>query len=457
MKLRDALIGIALGAAAFTGCDDPTPDAFSGDPTAVDGETSYFEKLSSLTVAPAGVQARPGVLTPAALEAKVLALIDTAELKVELALAHMTSEAVAEALIRKAEAGVEIRVAADADAADEAGFVALEAGGIEVVYGDGAQFWSPQPGIEVDRGGDANRMTHGFILVDKYRFISITGGLLGPDSTAWQIGAQGRGEILGRDMGHSLNQLLGGTFSTSLTVFGAPLSADGNFRTFYPIEDGVVEWSIGPQEPLTKELIDRIYGARASIWLAAERFSNPRLFEALAYKAAAGFEVQVVLSPKAAEEAWPVDGTCEDTADACCAIDPETGESASDCVEVSRAGDLSRVFQAIVSEGGRPAYDGRTVRPSLAVRDGVMGTTLIIDAEPSPKNGLKYPGQAMISSQPLAPTVAFGRDLAAELVYALPSDFFTDGNMLVLHESLVQRQSDYEAAVGWFLSMLEAP
>ncbi len=423
---------VALGL-ALSACDtsDPRPSAYAGDPSAIDGETDFFERFETILVTPEGTG-----LTAAAFEQRVIALIDAAQTEVVAAFGHLGSVPVADALAAAQARGVTVYVAADTDARGEAGFRALSEHGVRVVYGDGAQIWSPQPGLDVRRLGSQNRMTHTMVIADGLRLIAITGGLFdveAPEVEArWQLGFAATGEIFCKDFRHTLRQLMAGTFATTLTLFGASTSADGNNRTVYPMEDGVVEAYYGPQEPLAKQMIDEIYRARSSVWLASENFSNEALLDALRYKVEAGFDVRVIVGTSARGEAYRFDDHTE---------------------RVGLVDDLEAALDALEALGREGA------RARLVEKDGPTGTVIILDAVRSPINDAKYAGQAFISSQPLSPTISFGStELRDGSLPGRPSDVFTDGHMVVLRENNANPTTgDFPAAVAWFEALWEAP
>jgi phosphatidylserine/phosphatidylglycerophosphate/cardiolipin synthase-like enzyme len=423
--MRARTVGLAglLALAGLSACDtdDPRPSSLeSANLAPVDGESSFFEQVAVLQVGPAGP------LTPADLEAQVVTLIGGATTEIVGAFERFESEIIAEALVAAQDRGVIVRLAGDEDARQQAGFVALAEGDVAVTFGDGPQMWSPQPGMDVRRLGSQNRMTHSVIIADGLRMIAINGGFGDPEAEdgRWQLGFSALGETLVDDWRHGIEQLVAGTFSTTLTVFGASTSADGNNRTSYPTEDGVVEGYIGPSEPLTKHIIDEIYAARASVWVASATMSNNEIINALRYKAEAGFDVKVIISPEAASEAYAFE-----------------------------QGDTQRV--GMVPEL-RAAFEGLD-NASLIEKVGPTGTVVITDAARSPIDRQFHGGQAFIMSQSLAPTVAFDRhEFRDGTLPGLPSDVFTDGNMLVLRENRVREAaSDFDAAVQWYKSLSE--
>ena len=377
-------VSIALVAG---GCDqtDPKPAAFGGELVPIEGETSYFERFDTFAVA-SGADAAP-------LEAEVAQFIGSAEFSVDVALAHLESLVVAEALIAARDRKVPVRVAADIDVRGEAGFVALEAAGLPVVYGDGALQWNPQPTVEVAREGAHNLMTHSTVIVDRTRVLNLSGGFTVRPTA--RVGFRAVGEDIGFDFGDAIDQLLGGVFATTLTLYGATVVSDPNNQTFYPVEDGVIELWFGPGEPLIKQLIDEIYSARGSVDLATEALQNAEIIYALRYKAEAGFRVRVVIDTEGRDAAF------------------------------SRADALVGFFDEI-----RAAHGTQT--PSIVFVDGVAGTMMVTDTAPSPVDGKRTTGKAFVMSGPLVSSVPFEqRDADAS---SRTGASFTDANMWTVHE-----------------------
>ena len=226
------------------GCDTGAPGPLSWDGRFEGigpGESSYFN------------QVHVGVVDGAAgyddLEAQALALIAGAELGVDVALARFESTAIATALVAAAEAGIEVRVVGDVDHRQQAGFLAVEEGGVLPVYGDGPLAWQAIFGADpVLRGGDDSRMTHNFILVDRRRLLNLSVGFPGGEAGHGQAYFATVSEDLGKDYGDVFDQLHGEVFATTLTFYDQSVSSDNNRRTYYPTEDGLLEVYFGPQE-----------------------------------------------------------------------------------------------------------------------------------------------------------------------------------------------------------------
>jgi sugar-specific transcriptional regulator TrmB len=391
-------------------CDNtaPTPTSWDGRFESVTGgEFDYFTQL------------RVGVVDGAAeyaeLEAQAVTLINGAELRVDVALESFASSLVADALIEAADNGVEVRVVGDVDLREQTGFLALEAAGIMPIYGDGPLLWQAIFGADlVQREGEDCRMTHNFVLADRRRLLNMSVGFV--PETPRQAYFVTVSEKIGKDYGDIFDQLHGEVFATTLTFYHQSVSSDNNRRTYYPTEDGLIEIYFGPQEPLMKEIIDRIYGARQSIHVASSVLLNNEVARALRYKATAGFDVRVVV------------GTANDTDDP--------------------AGTLGTHLNALTDAPGAPIY---RVDPSISQ------TVILVDALADDAN-LHRPGRGIVLSLPIFAAVPFR---VAEVTQdglkleARPSDRFSDANMWVVHENEAAR-GDFTALVDIFTAHFDA-
>lgn len=435
LKLRGYVLSGVLAAVA---CGDPAPDPYGGDLSPIDGESDYFGQLAVYGAGPQGEK------SASALERDVVAAIDGAESSVSAVFSSLESVAVAEALIRARDRGRYVRVATDIDSVDagQAGFQTLEDAGFAVIEalptdaleenvqreqqnaairaqggyiaaGNGSLAWSPQPGVLIDRPGSHNRVTDSYVLVDRLRMISLSGGFPADYEDLDQVAVLARNQTLVIDYGEAFDQMAGGVFAATLTVFGAPLSSDTNNRTFYPTEDGWVGAWFGPQEPNVKHVLDEVYRARSSVFVASSELDNPFLARALRYKAEAGFRVRVLVPanpppPSRGDQDW---------------------------------------YQFL--EDAFADLDNAELR-----RKGHVGGTLVLlDAERSPIDGQKHLGQAMILSSGLVPAIPF-RQVTEDDYESFPVDSFSNSNMLSVFEHEGSGGSaDFDAALTHFERM----
>lgn len=363
----------------------------------------FYLQASAFVVAPGDA-----VMSSDALEGEVIALIRGAREEVLVALEDFESTAVAEALVAAHVAGVEVRVVGDADRRAQAGFALIEAADVPVTYGDGALSWNPNPFLAVDRIGDTNRMTLNVVVADRLDVIALSGGFPAADDASYQLGIRLHGEDLARDVADVHDQLFGGTFATTLTFYGASTSADANHRTIYPLPDERrFEMFFGPQEPAAKHLIDEIYAARASVWIATEFLANESVVSALRYKAEAGFDVRVVA------------GTSVPTED-------------------------DRVLPELVSALGDTDATVRTL-------DGVQGSLVLIDVVASPFDGATFPARMFVSSAPFVGAVPFAGE--GEDARPRTSAVFTDFMVWMLGEQSGVRPEAIDEAAQRFTEL----
>ncbi len=338
--------------------------------------------------------------TYAAAVDEVRILIDTAELQLDVMLENLDDTQIADAIAAAAERGVAVRVVGDVDRRTQAGFEALEAAGIAPIYGDGPILWNGVFGEDpIERTGEDNRMTHNVIIADRQRLISLSAGF--PDDVRQrpQAGFAADSEVLARDFGNIFDQLYGEVFATTLTYYDQPVVSDTNNRTLYETEESIIELYFGPQEPLVKELIDRIYAARSAVWIATPTMLNSEIARALIYKGASGFDVRVVVGTTDGAEA--------------------------------EAGALPGVFADLADQRGEDLPAFRTL-PALTAG----GTLIVLDGQPTFDGDQKQPGVALVLSAPLFESVPYaitgvrpdGLDLEAR-----PSDRFTDAHLWGVH------------------------
>lgn len=364
---------------SFAGCAQEAPKAAS----------ELFDRYEATFV--------PVAATPAeglAVQTAFVAAIAGANRTIDLAVEGFDDTRSATALIDAARRGVSIRVVGDEDRRGDAGFIALAAAGIPVVFGDGALPWSPSPGVSMVRGGNDNRMSHNFMVVDGASvFVASNGPVVASGGRA-QLFTTLVSEDLAKDFTGAFQQMFGGVFATTVTSYGEPMPSNTNNRTRIPMADGsVLSTWFGPQEPIIKEAIDRIYGARASVYLVASGLYNKELVDALRYKAAAGFTVKVVVDAAAADAAG------------------------------------SRVSRL---EGG--INDPATPSPNATVTrlPSVGFNALIIDAEPSALDGTQGPATMFVPSQPFIETIPYVTGAAG--FEPRPCDTFFDSNAWAIAE-----------------------
>ncbi|MCA9538633.1 MAG: hypothetical protein KC620_07075, partial [Myxococcales bacterium] len=362
MNMRTLAPTLAMALLAGCAPESPAPTSYFGTLEPESGQKPYATQFATLTV-PATEAAA------ATIEAQVVDLIRRAQNTLDVAFPAFESQPIADALLAARLRGITVRVVGDADTRNQAGFRALDDGNLHVEFGDGAISWNGVFGADpILRTGDDNRMTHSLVIADRQRLLVLTGGFPKDADKQVRVGFAADSEELARDFGNAFDPLYGGVFSTTFTFYDQTVASDTNNRNFYPTEDGVVEAYFGPQEPLVKEIIDRIYQARASVHIATTEFKNAEIARALYYKAGVGFDVKVLVAHPVAESA-----------------------------EAAR---LAADFAAIRDARGTDA-------PVFAVNPAIGTTLVLIDGLPAPDGGSNRPGVAMVLTSALLASVPY--------------------------------------------------
>ena len=387
-------------------CTDREPaEAFRPNPAPVDEGVDFFSRFTAFGIGPGTTYSYEQI------EKFAIQVIDQAESRIDAALGEFESVAIAEALIRAADdRGVDVRIVADTDRLDQSGFERLSAeqsNGIDLVDGDGPIQWKPIFDKDpVLRTGDQNLMVHHFIIADRHRILNLSAGFPKGAGSLIQTGFYAASEDISEDFTNAFDQLHGGVFSTTQTFFNDSVSSDTNNRTLYPVEDGVIELYFGPQERIVKEVIDRIYGATASIAIASELFQNAEVARALKYKYEA------------------------------------------------KDGDGNSVFDVkmILGRESETDLDGIPV----SIRPGIRGSLILIDGEApilerqrAQRTGdvpRAAPGVAIVMSIPLFHSAPYGTEPGNRGPQPFPqtSDRFADANMWVVQQNLIRPMEDYQ-------------
>ena len=223
--------------------------------------------------------------------------IDEAQHSLSVALPSLEDEVIADALVQALDRGVEVEVVTDIDQLADPGTETLQAAGVPLrLVDDGLGFFDFSLGRDVAWSSSQVRMSHAFAVADETEILSAsTAGALGEGA---RVVFSASSEDLGDDLLMEFNQLMGGSDATAMTAYSALAKSVADSRWRYPTSDGsVLEMWLGPQERLTKHVIDAVYSARSSIWILTNEFANDGLATALQTKASDGFEVKVVVGP----------------------------------------------------------------------------------------------------------------------------------------------------------------
>ncbi|MFP4599057.1 MAG: phospholipase D-like domain-containing protein [Persicimonas sp.] len=346
-------------------------------------------------------------------KASLLDDIGSATERIDIAVSTLADEELAAALVDAHEAGVEVRVVGDWDAREEAGFALLDDNDIMPVFGDGTLAYLPEPTLSsivqqcrersdeqliqcssgqpgagnamMVRPGDYNQMAHDFAVIDD----KLVWTFPPPDNTkrSW-VGWRIESSQLAYDFVREFQQMHGGVFSTTLTVYNGPLKSTADSHSHYLTDMGMMRVWFNPQQRLIKTVIDEVYKAKASVWVMSDNIVNSDLIDALEYKAGNGFDVRVMTHP-----------------------DHQAQDSSAD-----RLDDL----------GARYAPEELDHLPTLIVIDDRVD-----------RNGRERPRKVLSLSHPLIRAQPFDVEYrrSADQVNIFPSDLFVDGNLWELLET----------------------
>jgi len=230
-------------------------------------------------------------------DAYFIDLFDSAEETLDVALPAIEDEDLSDAIIDAWDRDVAVRVVTDIDRSADAGVIALQEAGVPLTLADGAiTYFDFNILDDVLWTSDQAIMSHAFAIADEIRAVNATSAGTLEEGTRLVLDLQG--EDLMIDMWVEHNQVFGGSDAVALTAYSSAAKSIADFRWAYGTQtDQVMEMWLGPQERLTKRIIDAVYSARASVWVLTNDFANDGLSAALEDKAAYDFDVQVVVGP----------------------------------------------------------------------------------------------------------------------------------------------------------------
>lgn len=229
--------------------------------------------------------------------AAMIDAIEDAEKTLEIALPRAEDTAISDAIVAAWDAGVDVEVVTDIDSRDGAGIVAIAEAGIPLRYADGSvTYFDFNANDDVEWTSDQVIMSHAFVVADDLRVVNATS--VGGAGDGSQIVFQASNEDLADDLHLEHNQLMGGSDATALTAFSAPAKSQADIRWVYPTQsDAVYELWLGPQERVTKRVIDAIYTARRSVRVMSNEVANDGISRALQSKSSWGFDVELIVGP----------------------------------------------------------------------------------------------------------------------------------------------------------------
>ena len=324
------------------------------------------------------------VIDAAETSARMINSIDAAQRTLDVAMPVFTDTNISDAILRAQERGVAIRVITDVDQAADAGTVALMGAEVPLQLADGSlSYFDFNINTNVTFASQEVRMSHSWVLVDEERatIASYAGSLDGGNRAVFEL----RGEDLLEDLWTEHNQIFGGSDATATTAFDNSAKSIADFRWLYPTDSQMaLEIWFGPQERLTKRMIDAVYSAKSSIWISSDQIINEGLIRALQYKARDGFDVRVLVGDKQPTQ-----------------FNPRTppAELANETPDV----------------------------PKRRLSGEILPTVLLIDYEQA-RDGNNYPSRGFVLSHDM---VSASRLLGQDTV---ANDQLIDGNLMVLND-----------------------
>ncbi len=170
----------------------------------------------------------------------------------------------------------------------------IEAGAPVTLADDGLTYFEFLLNENVTWSSEQTIMSHAYVVVDERSIVAATSA--GHRRRGPRLQVSMHGEDLVEDWLIEHNQIFGGTDAVATTAFDAPAKSIADMRWWYGTTRAQsAEVWFGPQERLTKRVIDTVYGARSAIWVMTNDLANDGLVAALEEKASWGFDVKVVV------------------------------------------------------------------------------------------------------------------------------------------------------------------
>lgn len=328
---------------------------------------------------------------PGAAHAPAIELIDSAEQSLYVALPRGGDLDLADALLAAHERGVEVEIVVDTDRREEEAIAWLREQELDITLADhGVEYFDFSINEDVAWSSEEVRMTHAYVLADRTRLVqaSTLGGL----EEGTRVVFEARGEDLLDDLYAEHVQMHGGTDAAELTEYSGMAKSITDYRWMYPTTtDVVLEMWFGPQERLSKRVIDQVYGARSSVWILSADLADEGLVRALQAKAELGFDMRVAVG-------------------------------ASFGLEEAALADLLRDLAPDVQRVHLPSQDALPPHSP---------TIVLVDVEPG-RDGRLHQPRAMVMTHPLYSAARLYDD--GLTVYEVPTDQYTDGAMWVLSD-----------------------
>lgn len=234
---------------------------------------------------------------PADVSQRFVAALEATERQALVMLPQLEDTSLSDALIRAHERGVLVEVVTDVDETDDPGALALAQAGVPLTLADGAvTYFDFALNQDVSWNSTDAIMSHATLVLDDLRVLNATSA--GDITAGKRIVFDVTSEDLAWDLAAEHNQVFGGTDATSLTAYDSLAKSIADHRWRYPTQTDLdLEVWLGPQERVVKRVIDAVYSARDSVRILSNDVADEGLAKALQDKAAAGFDVRVVVGP----------------------------------------------------------------------------------------------------------------------------------------------------------------
>jgi hypothetical protein len=247
-------------------------------------------------------QADVSVVTPDEVGVAAVELIDEADRTIRVALPYGDDTRISDALLAAHDAGIDVEVTTDYDQREDPAIAPLIDAGIPVsLTNDGLAYFEFNTNRDVAWPSEETILSTSFIVVDELHFLAVNE--LGSLIEGARVLVEGQGQDLADDLLKEHNQLQGNGFdasdSTSTTAFDNTAKSVADPRWLYPIASGTqMELWFGPQERITKRIIDAIYNARSDVRVLTDDLANEGLTKAMQDKAELGFDVEIIVGPR---------------------------------------------------------------------------------------------------------------------------------------------------------------
>lgn len=228
-------------------------------------------------------------------------LAASAEDSLHVALPAGVDTEVTDPLVAAWDDGLDVEVVTDTDQREDAGIVDLVDAGIPVTFSnDGIDYFEFSINADVSWTSNDTTLSTSFVVADRLRFVAASD--LGWDHDGMRVIIQGQGEDLADDLLKEHNQLHGyagqSSDSVSETAYSNTAKSIADPRWMYPLGTGsIMEVWFGPQERVTKRIIDAVYSAKSDVRVLTDDLANEGLVKALQDKAELDFDVEVTVGP----------------------------------------------------------------------------------------------------------------------------------------------------------------